>query len=63
VACVLYVFDQARQLFEDEAIVAEWMQRPNAELGTLEPLEVLDSQLGYDRVRDLLTRATLGIPT
>ncbi len=61
VARVLYVFHEATQLFEDEGVAAEWMQRPNAALGKLKPLEVLDSQPGYDRVRDLLMRATFGI--
>jgi putative toxin-antitoxin system antitoxin component (TIGR02293 family) len=61
VARVLYVFHEATQLFEDESVAAEWMQRPNAALGKLKPLEVLDSQPGYDRVRDLLMRAAFGI--
>ncbi|HDR8948699.1 MULTISPECIES: type II RES/Xre toxin-antitoxin system antitoxin [Burkholderia] len=62
VARVLYVFEQATQVFEDSELAAEWMQRSNAELGGLKPLEVLDSQPGYDRVRDILLRATFGIP-
>ncbi|PRZ44841.1 putative toxin-antitoxin system antitoxin component (TIGR02293 family) [Paraburkholderia fungorum] len=61
VARVLYVFEQASEVFENPALAAEWMQRPNAELGGLKPLEVLDSQPGYDRVRDLLLRVTFGI--
>jgi putative toxin-antitoxin system antitoxin component (TIGR02293 family) len=62
VARVLYVLQQATQVFEDADLAAEWMQRANAELGGLRPLEVLDSQPGYDRVRDILLRATFGIP-
>lgn len=61
VARVLYVFEQATDVFEDDALAAEWMQRPNGELGGLRPLEVLDSQPGYDRVRDLLMRVTFGV--
>jgi len=61
VARVLYVLQQATQVFEDARLAAEWMQRPNAELGGLKPLEVLDSQPGYDRVRDILMRVTFGI--
>ncbi|WP_415873972.1 antitoxin Xre/MbcA/ParS toxin-binding domain-containing protein [Burkholderia ubonensis] len=61
VARVLYVFEQAVDVFEDEALAAEWLRRPNAELAGLLPLEVLDSQPGYDRVRDLLMRITFGV--
>jgi putative toxin-antitoxin system antitoxin component (TIGR02293 family) len=50
VARVLYAFDRAVEVFEDEALAAEWMLRPNIELAGLRPLEVLDSQPGYDRV-------------
>ncbi len=62
VARVLYVLQQATQVFDDADLAAEWMQRANAELAGLKPLEVLDSQPGYDRVRDILLRATFGIP-
>jgi putative toxin-antitoxin system antitoxin component (TIGR02293 family) len=61
VARVLYVFEQATEVFEDERLAAEWMQRPHAELGRLKPLEVLDSQPGYDRVRDILMRISFGV--
>lgn len=61
VARVLYVFEQAAEVFEDDALAAEWMQRPHVELGGLRPLEVLDSQPGYDRVRDLLLRVIHGV--
>jgi putative toxin-antitoxin system antitoxin component (TIGR02293 family) len=61
VARVLYVFEQAAQVFKDDTLAAQWMKRPNAELGSLKPLEVLDSQPGYDRVRDLLMRITFGV--
>ncbi|QDQ82133.1 DUF2384 domain-containing protein [Paraburkholderia megapolitana] len=61
VARVLYVLEEATQVFEDDALAAEWLQRPHAELGGLRPLEVLDSQPGYDRVRDLLMRITFGV--
>ncbi|MDR6413124.1 type II RES/Xre toxin-antitoxin system antitoxin [Paraburkholderia terricola] len=61
VARVLYVFEQATEVFDDDTLAAEWMQRPNGALGGLGPLEVLDSQPGYDRVRDLLMRVTFGV--
>ena len=37
------------------------MQRGNATVGGLQPLEVLDSQPGYDRVRTLLLQGTHGV--
>jgi putative toxin-antitoxin system antitoxin component (TIGR02293 family) len=61
VARVLYMLEQATQVFEDDALAAQWLQRPHVELGGLRPLEVLDSQPGYDRVRDLLLRVTFGV--
>lgn len=61
VARVLYVFEQASEVFDDRRLAAEWIKRPNAALGGLKPLDVLDSQPGYDRVRDLLLRVTFGV--
>lgn len=62
VARVLYVFELANEVFDDPTLAAKWMVRSLSELGGMRPLEVLDSQPGYDRVRDILTRAALGIP-
>lgn len=61
VARLLYVFKQAADVFEDEALAGKWMLRPNIGVSGLRPLEVLDSQPGYDCVRDLLTRITFGL--
>jgi putative toxin-antitoxin system antitoxin component (TIGR02293 family) len=61
VARVLYVRQLAVEVFEDPALAGEWMQRSNAELAGLSPLEVLDSQPGYDRVRDILLRVIHGV--
>ena len=61
VARVLYVRQLAVEVFEAPALAAEWMQRSNAELGGLSPLEVLDSQPGYDRVREILLRVIHGV--
>ncbi|WP_175960322.1 antitoxin Xre/MbcA/ParS toxin-binding domain-containing protein [Burkholderia pyrrocinia] len=61
VARVLYVLDLATDLFEDSERAAAWMSRANAELDGLKPLEVLDVQPGYDRVRDILNRARFGV--
>ena len=61
VARVLYMRQFAVEVFEDPALAAEWMQRSNAELGKLSPLQVLDSQPGYDRVRENLLRVIHGV--
>ena len=61
VARVLYVLGLATDLFEDGERAAAWMNRANAELDGLKPLEVLDVQPGYDRVRDILNRAQFGV--
>lgn len=61
VARVLYVRQLAVEVFEDPTLATEWMQRSNAELGGLSPLEVLDSQPGYDRVREILLRVIHGV--
>ncbi|QTD95321.1 type II RES/Xre toxin-antitoxin system antitoxin [Burkholderia anthina] len=61
IARVLYVLDLATNLFEDRARAAEWMNRANAELDGLKPIEVLDVQPGYDRVRDIVNRAQFGV--
>ncbi|TGN99091.1 DUF2384 domain-containing protein [Burkholderia sp. USMB20] len=61
VARVLYVRGLATELFEDGERAAAWMNRANAELDGLKPLEVLDVQPGYDRVRDILNRAQFGV--
>ncbi|MFJ3057488.1 antitoxin Xre/MbcA/ParS toxin-binding domain-containing protein [Herbaspirillum sp. NPDC087042] len=61
IARVLYIHEQAADVFEDEALAAQWMRRPNATLGGMTPLEVLDTQPGYDRVRDILSRIAFGV--
>jgi len=61
IARVLYIHEQAVDVFEDEALAAQWMRRPNATLGGMTPLEVLDTQPGYDRVRDILSRIAFGV--
>ncbi|MDR9847241.1 type II RES/Xre toxin-antitoxin system antitoxin [Herbaspirillum huttiense] len=61
IARVLYIREQAADVFEDEDLAAQWMRRGNAALGGLTPLEVLDTQPGYDRVRDILARIAFGV--
>lgn len=61
VARVLYLRQLAIEVFEDEVRAVEWMRRPHAELAALSPLDVLDSQPGYDRAHNLLLKVIHGV--
>ena len=61
VARVLMTFAHARDVFEDSGSAAEWMKSPHAELEDEAPLAMLDTQSGFDRVRDLLMRIEFGV--
>lgn len=61
VARVLMTFAHARDVFEDAGSAAEWMKLPHAELDGEPPLTMLDTQSGFDRVRDLLMRIEFGV--
>lgn len=61
VARVLMAFAHARDIFEDAGGAAEWMKLPHAELDGEPPLAMLDTQSGFDRVRDLLMRIEFGV--
>jgi len=61
IARVLFVLGHAGEVLASVELAAEWMQRGNAMLGGLRPLEMLDSQPGYDRVRTLLLRVAHGV--
>jgi putative toxin-antitoxin system antitoxin component (TIGR02293 family) len=61
VARVLMTFAHARDVFEHAGSAAEWMKLPHAELDGEPPLAMLDTQSGFDRVRDLLMRIEFGV--
>lgn len=61
VARLLLIFRDARIYFGDPALAAEWLKRPLAGLNQVRPLEMLDTQPGYDRVRDILMRVISGV--
>jgi putative toxin-antitoxin system antitoxin component (TIGR02293 family) len=61
VARVLMTFAHARDVFEDAGSAAEWMKLEHAELDGAPPLATLDTQSGFDRVRDLLMRIEFGV--
>lgn len=61
VARTLMVYFDAHDVFEDAGIAGRWLVHPHVELGGERPLDMLDTQVGYDRVRDLLMRIEYGI--
>jgi putative toxin-antitoxin system antitoxin component (TIGR02293 family) len=61
VARVLMIFAHARDVFEDAGSAATWMKSAHAEFESESPLAMLDTQSGFDRVRDLLMRIEFGI--
>ncbi|MFM0515261.1 type II RES/Xre toxin-antitoxin system antitoxin [Paraburkholderia sp. RL17-373-BIF-A] len=60
-ARTMLIYAQAKDVLEDGRLAAEWMLRPNVELGGERPLDTLDTQTGIDRVRDILVRLEHGV--
>jgi putative toxin-antitoxin system antitoxin component (TIGR02293 family) len=61
VARTLMMYFEAEDVFEDAGNAGKWLVHPHVELGGERPLDMLDTQAGYDRVRDLLMRIEYGI--
>ncbi|WP_206954527.1 antitoxin Xre/MbcA/ParS toxin-binding domain-containing protein [Trinickia acidisoli] len=61
VARVLIILKSAREFFGNRELAVEWMKRPLVQLNLDRPLDVLDTQPGYDRVKDILLRASEGV--
>ncbi|MBG0880685.1 MULTISPECIES: antitoxin Xre/MbcA/ParS toxin-binding domain-containing protein [Burkholderia] len=61
IARTIYIFGQAIDVFESKGLAAAWMQLPRAMLSGLRPLDMLDTQTGFERMRDLLTRIAHGV--
>ena len=61
VARVLIILKTAREFFGDEKLAVEWIKRPLVQLSLERPLDVLDTQPGYDRVKDILLRTSEGV--
>ena len=55
------VYAHASQVFEDEDEAAGWFKDPNVALGGKRPLELLDTDIGTQRVDALLTRIRHGV--
>ncbi|MGF6981957.1 putative toxin-antitoxin system antitoxin component (TIGR02293 family) [Paraburkholderia atlantica] len=52
---------QAKDVFGDAGTAARWLSQPHTEMCGARPLDVLETQGGYERIRDLPARITHGI--
>jgi putative toxin-antitoxin system antitoxin component (TIGR02293 family) len=52
----------AREIFSADAAVAEWMSVPDRSLGNRTPLEMLATDLGAQKVENLLRAMMHGVP-
>lgn len=53
--------ERAETVFEDADIALNWLQSPNAALGGVTPLSLLDTDIGADSVLDTLGRIEHGV--
>lgn len=61
VARVLLIHAQAKDVLEDDELASTWLRRANVELGGERPLDMMDTQSAFDRVRDILLRLEHGL--
>lgn len=55
------VVRRAEMVFEDAAAALRWIQTPNASLGGVSPLSLLDTEIGEGAVLDALGRIEHGV--
>ena len=55
------VVERAETVFEETAAALAWLQSPNAALGGVTPLSLLDTDVGADSVLDTLGRIEHGV--
>lgn len=55
------VVERAEQVFEDIGQAMNWLQSPNAALGGVTPLSLLDTDIGAESVLDTLGRIEHGV--
>src|SRR5260370_35017492 len=60
VARTMLIYAQAKDVLEDEKLAAEWLMRPNVQLRGERPVDRLDTQTGFARVRDIRMRIDYG---
>ena len=55
------VVERAEEVFEDLEASVEWLKAPNAALGAVAPLSLLDTDIGAESVLDTLGRIEHGV--
>ena len=55
------VVERAEEVFEDLEASVEWLKAPNAALGAVPPLSLLDTDIGAESVLDTLGRIEHGV--
>lgn len=55
------VVERAETVFEEPGGALDWLQSPNAALGGVTPLSLLDTDIGADSVLDTLGRIEHGV--
>lgn len=58
---VARAFSFAEEVFGDQQKAQRWMHKPNRAMGGAVPVELLDTELGEDRVRQILKRIEWGV--
>jgi putative toxin-antitoxin system antitoxin component (TIGR02293 family) len=58
---VARVVERAETVFQDTDNALSWLQSPNASLGGVTPLSLLDTEIGADSVLDTLGRIEHGV--
>lgn len=61
IARTMLIHELATDVFEDPNLASEWMVKHNVLLGDEAPLDMLDTQSGYDCVRNILLRVAYGV--
>lgn len=51
---------QAEQIFADKEKAAVWLNKPQTAFGGMTPLEVSNTEAGYESVKDALERINQG---
>jgi putative toxin-antitoxin system antitoxin component (TIGR02293 family) len=61
IARTVLIHELAADVLESSKLASEWMLKRNAHLRDETPLDMLDTQAGYDCVRDVLIRLAHGV--
>ena len=51
----------ANEVFGDEPVATAWLREPNLAMDNKPPISLLGTQLGFDRVKNLLLRIRYGV--